>query len=223
MFQESIVWRGIICALLMAFEKMLTGLWLVRFSSSAVSDMMKTIRKPPSYVRYIFARPTCPKNKGHPGERSKEVNIARSTRPGPSPSPRHSPMVHNRGENAALFDSTLDQGYQVPTQTTEPATTVGIPPKSLSLSLYPASILGLAMVARGKVGYLIASLSQSQGIFSAGTEETETSETYLVIIWAITICTCIGPVCVGTLVRRVKKLQGTRGSYGADPLGIWGI
>lgn len=205
----------------MAFGKMLTGLWLVRFSASAVSDMMKTIRKPLFYVRYIFARPTCPKNKGHPGERSEEVNLARSTRPGPSPSPRHNPMVHNRGENAALFDSSLNQGYQVPTQTTESATTVMLPPKSKSL--YPASILGLAMVARGKIGYLIASVAESQGIFSAGTEETETSETYLVIIWAITICTCIGPVCVGTLVRRVKKLQGTRGSSGADPLGIWGI
>lgn len=221
MFQGSIVWRGIIFASLMTFGKMLTGFWLVRFSSSAVSDMMKTIRKPLSYVRYIFARTTCPKNKGHLGERSKEVNLSGSTRPGPSPSPRHSPMVHNRGENAALFDSTLNQGYQIPTQTTESATTVRLPPKSKSW--YPASILGLAMVARGEVGYLIASLAQSQGIFSAGTEETETSEIYLVIIWAITICTCIGPVCVGTLVRRVQKLQGTRGSSGADPLGIWGI
>ncbi|KAJ5547986.1 hypothetical protein N7513_005220 [Penicillium frequentans] len=220
MFQESIVWRGIICALLMAFEKMLTGLWLVRFSSSAVSDMMKTIRKPPSYVRYIFARPTCPKNKGHPGERSKEQDPQGRARA----RARGIAQWSTIGAKTQLYSIVpLTRGIRYPPRLLNRRRQSGYPPKSLSLSLYPASILGLAMVARGKVGYLIASLSQSQGIFSAGTEETETSETYLVIIWAITICTCIGPVCVGTLVRRVKKLQGTRGSYGADPLGIWGI
>lgn len=78
------------------------------------------------------------------------------------------------------------------------------------------------MVARGEVGYLIASLAQSQGMFSSGSSG-ETSEIYLVIIWAISICTLIGPICVGTLVKRVKKLQESRGASGSDPLGVWGI
>lgn len=34
-------------------------------------------------------------------------------------------------------------------------------------SLYPASIIGLTMVARGEIGYLIASLAETDGIFSS--------------------------------------------------------
>ena len=79
------------------------------------------------------------------------------------------------------------------------------------------------MVARGEIGYLIASLAQSKGMFGTGSSGAGTSEIYLVIIWAISICTLIGPICVGTLVKRVKKLQEIRGDSGPDPLGVWGI
>jgi hypothetical protein len=37
------------------------------------------------------------------------------------------------------------------------------------------------------------------------------------------LCTIIGPIAVGVLVRRVRKLQN-RGQGGtADPLGVWGV
>ena len=78
------------------------------------------------------------------------------------------------------------------------------------------------MIARGEVGYLIASLAQSQGMFASGSLGG-ISEIYLVVIWAISICTLVGPICVGTLVKRVKKLRESRGSSGSDPLGVWGI
>ncbi len=42
------------------------------------------------------------------------------------------------------------------------------------LSLYPASVLGLAMVARGEIGHLIASLAESRGTFvQAGVDSTD--------------------------------------------------
>lgn len=107
-----------------------------------------------------------------------------------------------------------------PNTTTRQSSTSTFPPKPKSL--YPPAILGLAMVARGEVGYLIASLAQSQGIFATG-PSGGTSDVYLVIIWAISICTLVGPICVGTLVKRVKRLQGARGGSGPDPLGVWGI
>lgn len=104
---------------------------------------------------------------------------------------------------------------------TSSSSRASLPPKPKSL--YPPSILGLAMVARGEIGYLIASLAESQGIFSDGAS-TGTTEGYLVVVWAITLCTLIGPICVGTLVRRVKTLQQKRvNSGGLDPLGAWGI
>ena len=78
------------------------------------------------------------------------------------------------------------------------------------------------MVARGEIGYLIASLAESQGIFGTGASGGS-SDIYLVVIWAISICTLVGPICVGSLVKRVKKLREIRGESGLDPLGVWGI
>ncbi|KAJ5925186.1 hypothetical protein N7454_007825 [Penicillium verhagenii] len=227
MFQGSIVWRGVIYALLMTFGKMLTGIWLVRFSTSAsgMSNVLKAIRKPFSYIHYVCSR--TPKKQCPPRDMSKKAQLTRSTPgSGPTPSPSNArPAAHNRGEDTAPFDSVrteaLNEGHEVPTQTIESTPTGALTPKPKSL--YPASILGLAMVARGEVGYLIASVAQSQGIFTSAGSSKGTSEIYLVVIWAITICTLVGPICVGTLVRRVKTLQGTRGDSGPDPLGIWGI
>lgn len=100
-----------------------------------------------------------------------------------------------------------------------------LPPKPMSL--YPSSILGLSMVARGEIGYLIASLAETGRVFAQpqpGDDPRKSSDIYLVTVWAITLCTLIGPISVGTLVRRVKKLQEKRrGNGGADPLGVWGI
>lgn len=72
-----------------------------------------------------------------------------------------------------------------------------------------ALIVAFAMVARGEIGYLIASLSQSSGTLLLqhrdGTPVKESGEEiFLVIIWAVTLCTIAGPVSVGVLVRRLK-------------------
>jgi Kef-type K+ transport system membrane component KefB len=102
-------------------------------------------------------------------------------------------------------------------------------------SLYPAAILGCAMVARGEIGFLIAALAATNGIFashdpttSEGAEGNLTSELYLIVTWAILLCTIAGPLVLGLLAKRVKRLQEERvrdGGHGAkeDPLGIWGI
>lgn len=81
------------------------------------------------------------------------------------------------------------------------------------------------MVARGEIGYLIASLAETNGVFAQSSSNGgRSSEIYLVVIWAITLCTVVGPISVGTLVRRVKKLQKQRERSGdPDPLGVWGI
>lgn len=93
-------------------------------------------------------------------------------------------------------------------------------------SFYPASVLGTTMVTRGEIGFLIASLAESQGTFASTStnERGESSRIYLVVIWAITVCTIIGPITMGSLVRRVKNLQSRHeASGGPDPLGKWGV
>jgi hypothetical protein len=94
------------------------------------------------------------------------------------------------------------------------------------LSLYPAAMLGTAMTARGEIGFLIASLAETTGLFASSPKpSTGSSEIYLVVTWAIVLCTIIGPLGVGTLVKRVRRLQsGGESNLGVNgPLGIWGV
>jgi hypothetical protein len=104
--------------------------------------------------------------------------------------------------------------------------------KEKPLSLYPSLILGSAMVSRGEIGYLISSLAESYGVFSRGASErtgtSEPSEIFLVVTWAITLCTIAGPVTMGCLVSRVRKLEAKASKDDAQDtranvLGSWGI
>lgn len=94
-------------------------------------------------------------------------------------------------------------------------------------SLYPAVMLGSAMVARGEIGFLISSLAESTGVFGSGGPSTGgSSEIFLVASWAILLCTVIGPLSVGIMVKRVRRLQmqeRAKETGKPDPLGIWGV
>ncbi|KAG9958207.1 Sodium/hydrogen exchanger, partial [Aureobasidium melanogenum] len=91
-------------------------------------------------------------------------------------------------------------------------------------SLYPSLMLGSAMVARGEIGFLISSLAESNGVFGA-VEGGGSSDIFLVATWAILLCTIIGPVSIGAMTNRVRRLQKARGTNTtkSDPLGGWGV
>lgn len=100
------------------------------------------------------------------------------------------------------------------------------PPKPCSLQ--PPLILALAMCARGEIGFLISGVAESKGIFSSsGQPGSEPSDIFLVVTWAIVLCTILGPLGVGLSVRRVKKLQERKNEQqegtGRDVLGVWGV
>ncbi|KAK2735013.1 hypothetical protein FQN57_001389 [Myotisia sp. PD_48] len=208
MFQGNIVWRGLIYALLMTFAKMITGLWLVRIQPSPLSAVKPTIKSAISYTIQL-----CAISKSR--ARMNEKDISSETCPKTS-----KPNVDTDGSTANITSPTEPQAA-AQTISCGSSSTNSPPPKPISL--YPASILGLAMIARGEIGYLIASIAESQGVFSDKSSQ-HSSEIYLVTIWAISICTLIGPISVGTLVKRVRRLQrATKDSDGPDPLGIWGV
>ncbi|KAF2235869.1 hypothetical protein EV356DRAFT_522721 [Viridothelium virens] len=71
-------------------------------------------------------------------------------------------------------------------------------------SLYSAAILGSAMVARGKIGFLGSSLAASNGIFDP---RGNAADVFLIVTWAIVLCTILGPVAVGLLMRRLRAWQ----------------
>ncbi|RAQ62101.1 Na+/H+ antiporter [Aspergillus flavus] len=207
MFDGKIVWRGVVYATLMTFGKLITGLWLVRLSSRPISSVLRILKKPFSRVVLFCASPRTGSKKQKKGTTETQQhqdprNPEDKSQDQPTPTQAHETVTSEQ-----------------PTQTSQPTST--LPPKPRSL--YPASILGLAMVSRGEVGYLIASLAESKGIFGTSSSGGS-SETYLVIVWAISLCTLFGPICVGTLVKRVKTLQRMRVDRGGeDPLGVWGI
>lgn len=74
-----------------------------------------------------------------------------------------------------------------PSPSPPPATTQTTPQKPRSL--YPPAIIGLAMIARGEIGFLIASVAEARGIFSSSGNSTGSSELYLIVIWATVLCT----------------------------------
>lgn len=224
MFRGSVVWRGVIYALLMMFGKMITGIWLVRFSLRPLSSFADGLKRPFSRI-CLFCMPTGTDKKQKEKQQTPVEVPPQSSeeRTGVSNNQAitHTKKVKNR-ESPSSRNPAGQPGSQEEPQaiTSSRSSTATFPQKPKSL--YPPSILGLAMVARGEVGYLIASLAQSQGMFANGSSG-KISDIYLVIIWAISICTLIGPICVGTLVKRVKRLQEMRGNPGSDPLGVWGI
>ncbi|OGM40408.1 putative Na+/H+ antiporter [Aspergillus bombycis] len=222
MFNGKIVWRGVVYAILMTFGKLLTGLWLVRFSSRPVSSALRILKKPFSRVVLFCASPRAgskKQKKGTPETQQQQQqqqqdpqNLQDQSQEQPTPT-RLATQAHE------TVNGEPQTQPQQASQNTQPASS--LPPKPKSL--YPASILGLAMVSRGEVGYLIASLAESKGIFGTSSSGGS-SETYLVIVWAISLCTLFGPICVGTLVKRVQSLQKMRVDRGGEgPLGLWGI
>lgn len=215
MFRGSIVWRGIVYAILMAFGKMATGIWLVRFSPVSIPNPATMVKK---FAISLRQTKVSPQEKDTRKSKGKHPQLELKGQPAPDSTPNH------QGENTSKSASPTTRDTNVTAHNNE--NNYSLPSKSKSL--YPPAILGLAMIARGEVGYLIASLAESQGIFSAQQSDSSTlsstSEIYLVIIWAISICTLIGPICVGLLVRRVKKVQKKKVISGTpDPLGVWGL
>ncbi|EIW62307.1 Sodium/hydrogen exchanger [Trametes versicolor FP-101664 SS1] len=73
------------------------------------------------------------------------------------------------------------------------------PPRILTST--PAAVfMGVAMVARGEIGLLIAQLARSSP--SSGSPGLLGEEPFLLCIWAILVCTLVGPISLGLIVRR---------------------
>jgi hypothetical protein len=124
----------------------------------------------------------------------------------PSPHPQPQPAPHPQSQH-------LQNQGEHPTPVSRTPSTA---PEHRALRAYAPALLGLAMAARGEIGFLIASVAESHGIFSPSTSSGRSpsaipggtdDELYLVVVWAIVLCTIVGPVAVGGLVRRIKRLE----------------
>ncbi|GAB7337860.1 hypothetical protein MBLNU457_4257t1 [Dothideomycetes sp. NU457] len=199
LFDGAIVWRGIVYTILMFIGKLVCGFWLVRFSGLPSLPVPALFNKGQTEKSASVQSPTS-KNKKRKRQAAQIVDAA--------------PQV----------DVTLATAAgKTQANTSKKLSRSKIPkPKSL----YPPMMLGSAMVARGEIGFLIFPLAESTGIFSSGPNGS--SELFLVVTWAVLLCTIIGPLSIGVMTKRVRRLQRREREGGAragkeDPLGIWGV
>ncbi|KAI2780460.1 Sodium/hydrogen exchanger family-domain-containing protein [Daldinia loculata] len=226
MFSGEVVWRGIIYGILMAIGKMICGLWLVRFPFSASRLVRAFVSFASSRYQALFSR----------FRRPRKVNSsspAKITVPTEGVQLEPVAVTTPQPVEDELSEGIVDPSGETPQQRAPPSrrdsSLQGTATPAKPLSLYPAAIVSCAMVARGEIGFLISAVAESRGIFRKPSDSVNegASELFLIVTWAIVLCTIIGPICVGMLVRRVKKLEALAAKGGdrstKNVLGVWGV
>ena len=205
LFSASTWWKGVVYSILMATGKIFCGAWLVRIPATSLPFAKRVPRKRPE----ANAAQKVPEQSGGPAQGARQAAL--------SPErtlPEDTATTEQKGEQPINSTPKTD------------------PSPAKPVSLYPALIVGCAMVARGEIGFLISAVAQSSGIFDVDSDDqTADSEVFLVTIWAIVLCTVLGPLCLGILVRRLRKLEhdaATSGREGGGTrreavLGVWGV
>lgn len=282
MFPGRIVWRGLIYALLMAFGKLLCGMWLLRVPLlSTLSSSFRTfLSKLSTLLRMARITSFLLRSRGSGSNdraskqkagvagtsndfalreiakttssvRKETEEVAQQPKAGSSeisPTTRQHSIQSSSGqqdashlneigqqlrppatEQATNSDSALehdneDKDTPSPLPSISASTDLPHPPSQSPpqpLSLYPALLLGTAMIARGEIGFLISSIANGNGSFGSGTGSSSdnTSDIFLIVTWAILLCTIGGPVGVGWLVRRVRNLERQCGPQVEGPTG----
>lgn len=102
----------------------------------------------------------------------------------------------------------------------EAPTTPQIPIKDASASgrSWAGAFLGFALVARGEIGILIAQVAHAKNQEQQqqpGGLRILSLEPYLVSLWAILLCTIVGPVAVGWIGTH-RAAQICQGSWGVN-------
>lgn len=228
MFSAGVLWRGIVYTILMLAAKLVCGIWLLRFRGVRGT---KFLHRAVNVVGCAFDR-----NQLDLSKKEADANAKNKQQQ------EHTSIVSGGGDRVAtqtggtemssIKPAPHQQQNEQDTQQPNPsstATTTAQSPDNPPLSIYPSLILGSAMVARGEIGFLISALAESRGIFTTtvgrDSPRDSSQDIFLVVTWAIVLCTIIGPVSVGLFVRRVRRLEkrtvGKRG--GRDVLGVWGV
>jgi hypothetical protein len=211
MFSGAIVWKGLVYAVLMMAAKLVCGIWFLRLTVQlpiSAKSKQRLHALVPSVLKHICA--------GKPGKKGEKLSTGVQRRRA------------NNAQSEPLRSSTAVTSEpatnEVPTPDNQQSAPSSIPKPR---SIYPASIIGCAMVARGEIGFLISSIAEGNGMFTTGSDADAVSDMFLIVTWAVVLCTILGPLVVGILVQRVKKLHRGLEKQGQvvhrDVLGVWGI
>jgi hypothetical protein len=214
MFDGPVLWRGIVFAILMALAKCATGLWLPIFSIfsrrfAQKSQNQDSNQQPEKHnnVEDKSNPSAVPANRnylstGAPSAVSRSATVLTLVEPSPVDDSRK-PAIASLGH---------ENNFTTPSYSTTPDL-AGEPTNPSHGNYYAALLMAFVMTTRGEIGFLIAAIAQSTGILMP-------EEVYLVVVWAIVLCTLVGPIGMGLIVRKVKKVKKATG--GIQILGIWG-
>ncbi|KAI0366247.1 hypothetical protein BV20DRAFT_972131 [Pilatotrama ljubarskyi] len=185
LWKPIIIWRGIVYSLLMCLAKLAVGLPillhapLMHCTRVLSKDAKSSLTSIPTWL----------------GVRFSSFGILRSAaspiQTPPSTSPSRDPPTAEEFKDQAPNTSNRPESNNAPSARPSPI-----------LASTPAAVfMGIAMVARGEIGLLIAQLARGDP-----TSSTEagllSAEPFLLCIWAILVCTLVGPVSLGFVVRR---------------------
>ena len=208
LFHGSVVWRGMVYTVLMVFGKCATSVWLFLFPP--ISNY---------FNKFIRIKPNAQSERPTQNEKTAMSDPVK-------PIHAFTQMSTTSEATSNLLisaDSTiqrgprLDQRNTVSTpQMTDKEIQVHIPETitGYQRTRYAAFLLSFAMTVRGEIGFLIAAVGQGIDILAP-------EEVYLVVIWAVVMCTLLGSIGVGIIVYMIKR-KTTNEERATQLLGIWG-
>lgn len=189
--------QGLIYSLLMVLAKVICGAWILIWGYFEDAQATRTKQRTQVLIDErgiemqdgVVDGPDGGSNSRSPssagGSGTSTPALEPSDQPGAAPEPEPE------------TNSTASSHHPVPSMPIAPPRTSHVP---------PALFIGLALVARGEIGLLISQLAHAEaGLLG--------DDAFLVTTWAIVLCTIIGPVSVGLLVRKLGVGGVVRGRW----------
>jgi hypothetical protein len=199
LFHGPVVWRGMVYTVLMALGKCATSVWL--FAFPVLNKFINKVRtKMPQSNRNGQADnvPTqiSPRSVHPPSQVFPDSEMASKSIISDDLDTSNPPIIQRNTILAMNYDNP-DTG------------------KTSQKYIYAVLLLSFAMTTRGEIGFLIAAVGQSIDILAP-------EEVYLVVIWAVILCTLLGSIGVGIVVFFIKKAAARLRVGPSEILGIWG-
>ncbi|TBU61207.1 hypothetical protein BD310DRAFT_213478 [Dichomitus squalens] len=184
LWHPTVIWRGILYSVLMCLAKLAVGLPILVYPVTL--SLIRT-------TAYKLQELTHKTRSG--GSRSLQSMATRISRSGRQPMGRTPTLPHTCPKSAIQEDEKIDSLRHGSLLENLDETSLG----QAAASIPAATFMGIAMVSRGEIGLLIAQLARGNG--SGETPGLLGDEAFLVCIWAILLCTLVGPIGTGVAVR----------------------
>ncbi|CEH14361.1 hypothetical protein CBOM_02214 [Ceraceosorus bombacis] len=166
LFTPSVVWKGWVYACVMAFAKVLPGLWIL-LAQRLESALSRRVEAPNHVTRTSPQHATLCPGAERSGEASDSIALDVELRAAPQDFPARAPVISSDGAVRSAWR--------------------------------PALLLGLCLVSRGEVGFIIINLAREAGILPASSPQG--NDAFNIGVWAIVLNTLFGPLAVGFFLK----------------------